>query len=56
MYPRFVFWAKVEKYHNFSSENYLFTAVKNCSILHGHVIVVMILWVFIRVLIQGNSI
>ena len=32
---------KKEKHHNVSSENYLFSAVKNCIILHGRVFVML---------------
>ena len=41
-YPQPMFLAKTtKKYHNFSSENYLFTVVKNRSKLHRHVIVMI---------------
>ena len=39
MYHNLCFEQKYEKYHNFPSENYHFTAVKNRSILHRRVFV-----------------
>ena len=40
MYPQFnCFEQNYEKHHNVSSENYHFYSCENCSILHGHVLV-----------------
>ena len=39
MYPRSMFWAKNEHFHFFHLKIIVFTAVKNCCILHGRVII-----------------
>ena len=39
MYPHSMFWAKIRNYH-FLSKFFIFTAVKNHCILHGHVFVI----------------
>ena len=51
-----MFLAKIkENYHNFSSENYHFKAVKNRSILHGRVFVMVVQKQYLLETITGSD-
>ena len=48
-YPQSMLLSKNKKTHNFSFVNYHLTAVKNCSILHSRVCVMIVLLITIHI-------